>query len=45
MTTLEKIKAEIIKEYGDNADDMSWSYRAGLAKALDIIEKYTKGEN
>ena len=44
MSTLEKIKAEIMQEYHDNADDMNWSYRAGLAKALDIIDRYADQE-
>ena len=42
MTTLEKIRAELMKEYGNNANAMDWSYRAGLAKALDIINEYAE---
>ena len=44
MTTLEKIRAQIMKEYGNNANAMDWSYRAGLAKALDIINEYAEQE-
>ena len=44
MTTIEKIRSAIINEYNNNAESMDWSYRAGLAKALDIIKEYAEQE-
>ena len=38
---LEQIRDEIKQEYDNQGD---WSFNDGLAFALEIIDKYTKGE-